>query len=85
MREKQGNMSGARFVGKRLKIYTDEGAFEGLCSCVDPVNLRITLIQGSREKSAQIGCKLWNAEVVLLLIEGWKVEMHGKNVDFVSN
>ena len=39
-------MAGAHFVRKRLRLTTDEGAYEGLCSCVDPVSRRITLVQG---------------------------------------
>ena len=39
-------MAGAHFVRKRLRLTTDEGVYEGLCTAVDPVSRRITLVQG---------------------------------------
>ena len=39
-------MSGAEYVGKWLRLTTDEGVYEGLCNVVDPVSRRITLVQG---------------------------------------
>ena len=45
-RSRPSRMAGAHFVRKGLRLTTDEGAYEGLCSCVDPISRRITLVQG---------------------------------------